>query len=216
MLSCLHAITILVQTLICAKVDYDNVVYIGLSSSKVSKLQSVHNAAARLIGGILKFSHISSFIRNLLHWLPIRHCIQFKIQFKICFLMRNCLIGSALQYLKDYCIPVSSIPSRSTFRSSSQGHFIVPRTWMSMTQSRSFAIVGPSNKLLEQVTSVPYRPFCLYHLICSAIYLFCYISSDMFCKHLKTSLFVTDLGQKLLWFKWCYLNVWLWLRISTF
>jgi len=73
-----------------------------------------------------------------------RHIRQ-RIQFKICFLMRNCLTGSAPQYLKAYCIPVSSIPSRSTLRSSARGHLVVPRTRTSMTQSRSFAIVGPSN-----------------------------------------------------------------------
>src|SRR6218665_857821 len=37
---------------------------IGLSSTNASKLQSVLNAAAHLIGGIPKFSHRSSFVRN--------------------------------------------------------------------------------------------------------------------------------------------------------
>ena len=133
------------HALICARVDYGNVVYISLSSTNASKLQSVLNAAARLIGGIPKFSHISTFIRNSLHWLPIRQ----RIQFKICSLVRSCLTDSAPQYLnvlKAYCIPVSSIPSCSTHRSSARGHLVVTRTWTYyMTQSRSFAIVGPSN-----------------------------------------------------------------------
>src|SRR6218665_2221914 len=101
-----HAITILVYALICTRVDYGNAVYIGLSSTNSSKLQSVLNAAAHLKGGIPKFSHISSFIRTSLHWLPIRQ----QIQFKIFSLIRNCLTGSAPQYLNAYCIPVSSIP----------------------------------------------------------------------------------------------------------
>src|SRR6218665_149715 len=69
---------------------------------------------------ITKFSHISSFIRNSLHWLPIRK----PIQFKVCNLFGNCLIGFAPQYLKAYCIPVSYIHSRSTPRwvGSSLGH----------------------------------------------------------------------------------------------
>src|SRR6218665_3333636 len=46
----LHAITILVHTLICTRVDYGNAVYIGLSSTNASKLQSVLTAAAHLIG----------------------------------------------------------------------------------------------------------------------------------------------------------------------
>jgi len=133
----LHAITILVHVLICARVDYGN----SSTSTNAYKLQSVLNAAARLVGGIPKFSHISSLIRNSLHWLPIRQCIKFKIF----SLVRNCLNGSAPQYLKAYCIPVSSIPSHSTLRSSAWGHLFLPRTRTSMTQSRSFAIVGPSN-----------------------------------------------------------------------
>src|SRR6218665_2175175 len=133
-------------------------VYIVLFSTNASKVQSVLNAAARLIGGIQKFSHISSFIRNSLHWLPIRQCIQFKT----CSLMRNCLTGSAPQYLKAYCIPVSSIPSRSTLWSSAWGHLVVPRTRTSMTQSISFTIVGPLNwNMLPQSL----RDLCQYHLI---------------------------------------------------
>src|SRR6218665_2263651 len=46
----LHAITILVHTLICTRVDYGNAVYIGLSSTNASKFQSVLTAAAHLIG----------------------------------------------------------------------------------------------------------------------------------------------------------------------
>jgi len=60
--SLLHAVTILVHALICVRVDYGNAVYIGLSSTNASKLQSVLNAAAHLIGSTPKFSHISLFV----------------------------------------------------------------------------------------------------------------------------------------------------------
>jgi len=73
--------------------------------------------------------------------------------------MRNYLTGSAAQYLKAHCIPVSSVPSCSTLRSSARGHLVVLRTCTTVTQSRSFAIVDPSNwnKLTKflKVTSVP-------------------------------------------------------------
>ena len=113
----------------------------------------------------------------------------------------SCLTGSAPQYLKAYCIPVSSIPSRSTLRSSARGHLLVPWTRTSMTQSRSFAIVGPSNwnKLPQSLRDL--LP----------------ISSDQFRKHLKTSLFVsedTDPSREQFWFKWRYINVWLRLQLQ--
>src|SRR6218665_2396934 len=72
----------------------------GLSSTNASNLQSVLNAAAGIIGGIPKFSNISSFIRNSLYCLPIRQ----RIQLKIYSIVRNCLTGSAPQYLKTYTV----------------------------------------------------------------------------------------------------------------
>jgi len=41
-------------------------------------------------------------------------------------IIRNCRTDTAPQYLKAYCIPVSSIPSRSTLRSLAQGHLFFP------------------------------------------------------------------------------------------
>src|SRR5688572_1248896 len=110
----LHTITTLVHALICSRIDFGNAVYIGLSSTNTSKLQSILNAAARLIGGIAKFDHISYFIRDSLHWLPIHQ----HIQIKVCSLMRSCLAGSAPHYLRAFCTPVSSLHSRSSLRSS--------------------------------------------------------------------------------------------------
>ena len=168
----LHAITILVHALICARIDYGNAVYIGLSSTNAAKLQSILNAAARLIGGIAKFAHISFFIRDSLHWLPIRQ----RIQYKVCSLMRNCLSGSAPLYLKTHCIPVSSLPGRSSLRSSAHGHLVVPRTRTSTAQNRSFAVVGPScwNRLPQSLRTD-----------------FLSLSFDLFRKRLKTSLFIS-------------------------
>ena len=110
----LHAITTLIHALICTRVDFGNAAYIGLSASNTHKLQSILNAAARLIGGIPKFSHISGYIRDTLHWLPI----QQRVQFKILSLMRNCLVGVAPSYLRYFCTFVSSLPARASLRSS--------------------------------------------------------------------------------------------------
>ena len=114
--------------------------FAGLSVANLSKLQSILNSAARLIGGIPKFSHISSFIRNTLHWLPIAQ----RIQFKILSIMRNCVAGSAPLYLIDLCIPVSSLPGRSALRSVSHDLLMVPRMRSATAQARSFAYTGPS------------------------------------------------------------------------
>ena len=43
------------------------------------RLQSVLNAAARVISNKRKFDHITPVLRDQLHWLPIRQRIEFKI-----------------------------------------------------------------------------------------------------------------------------------------
>ena len=135
-----HAITILVHALICTRVDFGNAVYIGLSASNTYKFQSILNAAARLIGGIPKFAHISGFIRDTLHWLPI----QQRVQFKTLSLMRNCIAGVAPAYLRSFCTLVSSIPSRVSLRSSTCELLVVPRMRSATAHSRCFARVGPA------------------------------------------------------------------------
>ena len=125
--------------MICTRVDFGNALYIGLSCSNTHKLQSILNAAARLIGGIPKFAHISGFIRDSLHWLPI----QQRVQFKILSLMRNCLAGTAPSYLRSLCTLVSSLPSRPSLRSSTRGLLVVPRMRSATAHSRCFARVGP-------------------------------------------------------------------------
>src|SRR6218665_2368789 len=52
---------------------------IGLPKSRLAPLQSVLNAAARLIARIPRFSHISTFMTEQLHWLPLSARIHFKI-----------------------------------------------------------------------------------------------------------------------------------------
>ena len=86
-------------------------------------LQSILNAAARIILRIPKFSHISASIRSELHWLPVR----FRPEFKICLFVRNCMIGTAPAYLQELCVAVSSSAGRRNLCSASRGDLVVPR-----------------------------------------------------------------------------------------
>ena len=60
-------------------------------------------------------------------------------------LMRNCLAGQAPAYLRELCVPVSSLPGRRSLRSDEQGDLVVPRVRLATAQRRSFAVVGPSS-----------------------------------------------------------------------
>ena len=134
---------------ICNRIDYCNSVLYGASRLQLDRLQSILNAAARIILRIPKFSHISASIRNELHWLPVR----FRPEFKICLLVRNCLIGTAPAYLQELCVAVSSSAGRRNLRSASRGDLVVPRADTTRFGRRCFSVSGPAiwNSLPQEV-----------------------------------------------------------------
>ena len=66
------SILMLAHSFICNRIDYCNSVLYGASRFQLDRLQSILNAAARIVLRIPKFSHISASIRDELHWLPVR------------------------------------------------------------------------------------------------------------------------------------------------
>ena len=59
--------TTLVHAFICSRIDYCNSLLIGLPKVRLSPLQSVLNAAARLVARLPLYSHISTFMFEQLH-----------------------------------------------------------------------------------------------------------------------------------------------------
>ena len=102
-------------------------------------LQSVLHSAARLILRIRKYDHISTAIREELHWLPVHH----RIQFKTCALVHKCLHGLAPSYLIDMIGSVSKEPGRRHLRSAAHGDLVVPASRTKTLGPRAFAISGP-------------------------------------------------------------------------
>ena len=68
----------LVQAFISNRLDYCNAILHGLPDRLMRRLQSVQNAALRLITGSLRRDHITAILRQL-HWLPVRRRVDFKI-----------------------------------------------------------------------------------------------------------------------------------------
>ena len=127
----------LVHAFISSRLDYCNSLLFGVSNEQLKRLQSVQNAAARLISGTRKFDHITPVLRDL-HWLPVTQ----RIIYKLVMLVHKCLSGTALSYLADSCIPVGSLPGRRQLRSATTGQLFVPRTNTSIGR-RSFSVCGP-------------------------------------------------------------------------
>ena len=88
-----------------------------------ARLDRVLHSAARLIGGVHKYASISGYMRDTLHWLPIRQ----RIFYRVAVLVWHCLIGFAPVYLQELCHPASILVGRHALRSSSGGKLLVPR-----------------------------------------------------------------------------------------
>uniref|UniRef100_A0A670II27 Reverse transcriptase domain-containing protein n=1 Tax=Podarcis muralis TaxID=64176 RepID=A0A670II27_PODMU len=59
-----------VHALVISRLDYYNVLYVGLPLKVTWKLQLIQNAAARLVTGSGRRDHITPVLRDL-HWLPV-------------------------------------------------------------------------------------------------------------------------------------------------
>src|SRR6218665_7520 len=89
----------------------------GFPSVRLASLSRVLHSAARLIGQIPKFGHVSNYMLEVLHWLPI----QERIEHRVASMVWRCQLGLAPTYLIDLCRPVSGSRSSRSLRSSERG-----------------------------------------------------------------------------------------------
>jgi len=142
----------LVVSLVLTRLDFGNSAFAGLSGSILKRLQSVMNAAARVIFVVRKFEHITPLLREL-HWLSVPQ----RIDFKLGVLAFRCLHGMAPPYLVNQLHRLADIDSRRRLRSASTTALIVPRTRHTTIGDRAFCVAAPRvwNDLPQAVTSSP-------------------------------------------------------------
>jgi len=126
----------LVQSFISCHLDYCNSLFSGITDSLLGRLQSVQNAAARLVTGTRRCDHITPVLRQL-HWLPVRQ----RVDFKLALLVYKALHDATAAYLVDDCQLVSHA-GRRRLRSADIDTCCVPRT-NTRFGDRSFAAAGP-------------------------------------------------------------------------
>ena len=68
----------LVQMFISCRLDYCNALLYGITDNLFRRLQSIQNAAARLLTGTGRRDHISPVL-SLLHWLPVKQRVVFRL-----------------------------------------------------------------------------------------------------------------------------------------
>ena len=124
---------LLVSALILSRIDYCNSLYYGLPESTLKPLNKVFNFAARLVSRSPLYHHITPYL-ILMHWLPIKYRISFKISVNM-FKLKNCFYP---EYLKSLIVQ----PHRSNLRSSTHNHYFIPSINHTFAK-RSFSYAGP-------------------------------------------------------------------------
>ena len=95
------------------------------------------NAAVRLFAGLGWRDHVTSAMREL-HYLPV----VYRIKYKFNVLMFASVNGRCPNYISEVLVATSSLPGRSSLRSSTSGAYDVPRTRTEFGK-RAFSIAGP-------------------------------------------------------------------------
>jgi len=139
----------LVVSLVMPCLDYCNATLTGLPASQLSRLQSVLNAAARLIHRSSRYEHVTPMLRDL-QW---PRSLE-RIDFKLAVLTYQFLHGLEPCYLTDYIQSVA-VSNRRRLRSSSSSQLVIRRTRLSTVGDRVFLVAGSHlwNCLPPDVTS---------------------------------------------------------------
>ena len=132
--------------------DYCSSVLSGISGQLLQRLQSVFNAATRLVFSARKSEHITPLLREL-HWLKVPE----RIQFRLCALVYRCLIGTAPSYLAETFHLTANVGSRRRLRSASTSTMVIPSTRRTTLGDQAFPVTAARawNVLLSSVRSAP-------------------------------------------------------------
>ena len=155
---------LLVVALVLSRLDYCNSLLINLPASLIQRLQSVQNAAARLIFNMRRSEHITDALISL-HWLRVPE----RIVFKVATLTFRALHGTAPPYMTSQFTRVADMSNRQRLRSASSNQLDVPSFRLPTVGSRAFPLAGAKVWNSYDVTSA--------------------LSLSTFRRHLKTYLF---------------------------
>ena len=163
------------NSIVVTKLDYCYAIYAGQPKKQLNRLQSLQNAAARLIYGAAKSCHITPHLQAL-HWLKIPE----RITFKVGLLTFKVLRGSAPGYLMELVSPATTTLRGQTLRSAESRRSCLdiparkPRT---VFGDRAFMVAAP---MIWNAIPASLRELDL---------------EGLFKRSLKTHLFVQSYGQ---------------------
>jgi hypothetical protein len=150
-----QALLSLVVSLVLSRLDYGSPTLAGLPAYLIDRLQSVLNAAARLVCSSRKYDHVTPLLREL-HWLKMSQ----RIDYKLAVLVFRCLNGLAPSYLAADLQRVADLDGRRRLRSASTTALAAPVTRLSTVGDRAFPVAAARvwNSLPANVTASPSLP----------------------------------------------------------
>ena len=131
----MEAVKAVDHAFISSRLDYCNSLLTGVNDGLLWLLQSVQNAAARLVTGTWRCEHITPALWQL-HWLPVRKFIQYQLA----SLIFRALSGLAPDYLAGDCQLVADSGQRSLW--STERPICLVLCQNSTFGDRSFASAG--------------------------------------------------------------------------
>ena len=147
--------TSLVVSLVLTRLDYGCATLAVCPAHLLDRLQSVLNAAARLVCFGRRYDHVTPMLREL-HWLRVRE----RITFRLAVYAYRCQRGLAPSYLADDLHRVGDVDARRRLRSASTAELLVPLTRLATVGDRAFPVAAARawNSLPPHVTSSPSLP----------------------------------------------------------
>ena len=103
---CFHTAEILMHAFVTSRLDFCNSLLYGIPQHVLKRLQSVQNAAARVVTLTVKREHITPILERL-HWLPVEQ----RVVFKKLLITYKALNNLAPTYLSDLVKPY--VPRRN-------------------------------------------------------------------------------------------------------
>ena len=116
----------LVTAFIANRLDYCNAILYNVAAGTIQRLQVVLNATARLIIDLIKYDHLTPFIHDEFHWLPVLQ----RVKFKIAVLAFNCICSTRPAYFNKVYTPLSSVSDYASTPAAVRGDLIVPASKM--------------------------------------------------------------------------------------
>ena len=127
----------MVVSLVLSRLDYGSATLVDLPAYQIGRLQSVLNAATRLVYSSRMYDHVTPLLREL-HLLRMSQ----RIDYKLAVLVYCCLNGLAPSYLANDLQCVADLDARRCLRGALTSTSVVPVTRLSTVGDRAFPVAA--------------------------------------------------------------------------